>query len=162
MSHMRVQVADWAAAKGKAVISTLGLGSCVAIVLHDADTRVGALAHVLLPDPALAHDTDNRAKFPTTAVPLLLEEMARHGAGPRGRWSARLIGGASMFGQLQPSNTAPTIGDRNVAASRAALAHAGLRVASEDVGGDFGRSVFFHVWDGRIEVRSLRRGHREL
>src|SRR2546422_5259086 len=31
-----VKVADWAAERGDAVIVTLGLGSCVAIMLHDA------------------------------------------------------------------------------------------------------------------------------
>jgi chemotaxis protein CheD len=156
-----VQVADYAVARGKTVISTLGLGSCVAIVLHDPVQRVGAMAHVLLPDPALARANSNAAKFPTTAVPLLCEEMRKHGAGPSSRWVARLVGGASMFAALN-ANGAPSIGDRNVAAAREALRVAGLELTGEDVGGDAGRSVHFHVWDGRIEVRSLRTGTRVL
>ena len=31
-----VKVAEWAALRGDGVIVTLGLGSCVAIMLHDA------------------------------------------------------------------------------------------------------------------------------
>lgn len=156
-----MQVADYAVARGKTVISTLGLGSCVAIVLHDPVQRVGAMAHVLLPDPALARTNGNAAKFPGTAVPLLLEEMRKHGAGPSSRWVARIVGGASMFAALN-NGGGPSIGDRNVAAAREALRAAGLEVASADVGGDFGRSVIFHVWDGRLEVRSLRAGTRVL
>lgn len=161
MSHLRVPVAEYAVARGKTVISTLGLGSCVAIVLHDPQHRVGAMAHVLLPDPSLARVAGNPAKFPATAVPLLCQEMRRHGAGPADRWSARLVGGASMFASLN-ANGGPSIGDRNVEAARTALRMAGLELAAADVGGDYGRSVHFHVWDGRLEVRSLRTGTREL
>ena len=69
-----MKVADYAVASGDAVISTIGLGSCVAIVLHDPVARVGGLAHVLLPSEAMSRDTGNRAKFPGTAVPLLVCE----------------------------------------------------------------------------------------
>ena len=79
MSEHRVRVADYAVAAGEAVICTIGLGSCVAIVLHDPEARIGALAHVLLPDETMSRDKSNRAKFPGTAVPLLLEEMRRLG-----------------------------------------------------------------------------------
>src|SRR5205814_1755339 len=36
-----VKVADWAAERGDAVIVTLGLGSCVAIMLHDPNAGGG-------------------------------------------------------------------------------------------------------------------------
>jgi hypothetical protein len=53
-------------------ITTTGLGSCVAIALYDAVARVGALAHILLPDRGLARDTGNPARFAETAVPALV------------------------------------------------------------------------------------------
>src|SRR5438034_9656029 len=62
-----VKVADWAAERGDAVIVTLGLGSCVAIMLHDANAGAGAMAHILLPSKSLARDVTNLAKFPETA-----------------------------------------------------------------------------------------------
>src|SRR5438552_15176879 len=63
-----VKVAEWAAERGDAVIVTLGLGSCVAIMLHDAAAGAGGMAHILLPSRSLAHDATNPAKFPDTAV----------------------------------------------------------------------------------------------
>ena len=66
-----VKVAEWAAERGSAVLVTLGLGSCVAIMLHDPQAGAGAMAHVLLPSRSLARDATNPAKFPETAVPLL-------------------------------------------------------------------------------------------
>jgi chemotaxis protein CheD len=159
VNELRVKVADYAVASGDAVISTIGLGSCVAIVLHDPVARVGGLAHVLLPSEAMSRDTGNRAKFPGSAVPLLVERMRDHGA--RGTLVAKIVGGASMFGQLLPSGGI-NMGERNVDATRRALAAAGIALAAEDVGGDYGRSVFLYVATGRVHVKSLRKGDAEL
>jgi len=54
------------------------------------------------------------------------------------------------------------IGDRNVAAARQALEASRVPVVAEDVGSDHGRSVHFHLDDGRVEVRSLKKGNRVL
>ncbi len=151
-----VRVADWAAGQGEHVLVTLGLGSCVAIMLYDATSRAGAMAHVLLPSRSLARDATNPAKFPETAVPFLVEQLRELDADPR-RLVAKLVGGASMFAQL----TAPgsvQMGERNVAASRSALRGAAIPVIAEAVGGGAGRSVRFHISDGRVEVRSVGSG----
>lgn len=157
MTHVRVNVADWAVGQGDLVITTLGLGSCVAIAIHDPVTLVGGLAHVLLPVRSSSRASTNPAKFAETAVPMLLEEMARQGAGPASRLQARLAGGASMFAALLQMGGL-NVGERNVIAARAALEQAGVPLVGEDTGGDFGRSVYFHLRDGRLEVRSLKRG----
>jgi len=148
-----VKVADWAAERGDGVLVTLGLGSCVAIILHDAQTNAGAMAHVLLPSISLARDITNRAKFPETAVPLLIERLKGLGADPR-RLVAKLAGGASMFGQLVTPGTIQ-MGERNLLASRSALRAAAIPIIRESVGGERGRSVRFHVKDGRVEIRSV-------
>jgi len=157
--ELRVRVADYAVSS-VGTITTIGLGSCVAIVLYDAVVRVGGLAHVLLPSEAMSRDRSNPAKFPGTAVPLLVSEMCRRGAQP-GRVRAKIVGGASMFGNLIPSGGI-NIGERNVVASREVLEAARIPIVAEDTGSDYGRSVYFHLDDGRVEVRSLRRGSRVL
>jgi chemotaxis protein CheD len=148
-----VKVADWTVDRGDAVIVTLGLGSCVAIMLHDPKIRAGGMAHVLLPSVSLARDTTNKAKFPDTAVPLLVERLKTLGADPR-RLVAKLAGGASMFSQLVTPGTIQ-MGERNVLACRSALRAAAIPIARESVGGDRGRSVRFHLKDGRVEIRSV-------
>lgn len=158
-TEIRVSVADYAVSNN-ALISTIGLGSCVAIVLHDATARVGGMAHVLLPNVSMSRDRSNPAKFPETAVPLLLDEMRRLGARPD-RVSARIVGGASMFAALIPTGGI-NIGERNIVAARDALDAAGVPIVAEDVGSDYGRSVYLSTRDGRVEVRSLRKGLRVL
>jgi chemotaxis protein CheD len=153
MKEVIVKVADWAADRGDRVLVTLGLGSCVAIMLHDAQAGAGAMAHVLLPSISLARDITNRAKFPETAVPMLVERLTALGADPR-RLVAKLAGGASMFGQLVTPGTIQ-MGERNVLAARSALRAAAIPIVREAVGGERGRTVRFHVKDGRVEIRSV-------
>ena len=155
-----VKVADLRSGTGNDILVTIGLGSCVGIVLYDATAHVGGLAHVLLPSPALGRQDSNPAKFPQTAVPLLLEQMGQHGASIR-RISARLIGGASMFSGLGAPGTIQ-MGERNVVASRQALHQHGVAIVGEATGGDFGRTVRLWVADGRVEVSSVAHGIQTL
>lgn len=158
MSHTEiiVRVADLRAGSGSDVLVTVGLGSCVAILLHDADARVGGLAHVLLPSPALSRPDSNPAKFPQTALPRLLELMGQHGASAR-RITARLVGGASMFASLAAPGTIQ-MGERNIVACRQALNHHGLALTNEATGGDYGRTVRLRAADGRVEITSVAHG----
>jgi chemotaxis protein CheD len=159
VNEYRVKVADHAVARGDAVISTIGLGSCVAIVLYDAAHRIGGLAHILLPSESMSRETANRAKFPASAVPLLVEKM--YELGSRGALVAKIVGGASMFGALLPAGGI-NMGERNIDATRRALKAANIPIVAQDVGGDYGRSVYHYVLDGRVIVKSLRKGELAL
>jgi len=161
LADVRVKVADYAVRRGNDIIATIGLGSCVAIALYDRDTRVGGLAHILLPSMAMSRETSNPAKFPETIVPIMLAEMRRLGMSSSARVVAKIAGGASMFGQLV-NGTGINVGERNIAATKEALALARVEIVGEDTGLDYGRSVYFHLADGRMEVRSLKKGDRVL
>ena len=47
------------------------------------------------------------------------------------------------------------MGERNIEATRAALAKLGIPIVAEDVGGEYGRSVRFVAATGAMTVRSL-------
>ncbi|HEX4468700.1 MAG TPA: chemotaxis protein CheD [Gemmatimonadaceae bacterium] len=159
-TEIRVKVAECAVGRDDQTLITIGLGSCVAIMLYDDAARIGGLAHTLLPDESMARDRSNPGKFPASAVAMLLAEMTRLGADVR-RVRAKLVGGASMFANLIPAGSIQ-IGDRNVAAARQALGARGVPITAEDVGSDHGRSVHFFLEDGRVEIRSLKKGNRVL
>ena len=150
-----VDIAEYRVGTGADTLVALGLGSCVAVAVHDPVTNIGGLAHILLPSPSLARERDNPGKFPQTAIPLLIDGMVETGAGRR-RLHARLIGGASMFGALLRGRAMP-MGERNLAATRAVLRAERIPVSGEATGGDFGRSIRFVVDDGRIEIRAVGR-----
>ncbi len=155
-----VRVADLRSGRADDVLVTVGLGSCVAIMLHDAEAKIGGMAHVLLPSPALSRRDSNPAKFPQTAVPRLLELMVADGARPQ-RITARLAGGASMFSALSPPGTIQ-MGERNLVAARQVLNSHGVPLIAEAVGGDFGRTVRLRVCDGRVEVSTVAHGIQHL
>jgi chemotaxis protein CheD len=155
-----VRVADLRSGLADDTLVTVGLGSCVAILLHDAEARVGGMAHILLPSPALSRRDNNPAKFPQTAVPRLLELMTADGAKPK-RVTARLAGGASMFASLAPPGTIQ-MGERNLLAARQVLTAHQVPLVGESVGGDFGRTVRLRVCDGRVEISTVAHGIQHL
>lgn len=157
--EVSVGVAQWAVLCRSGTLHSHGLGSCVAVVLYDAETRTAGLAHVLLPNDTYSRDRSRPAKFANTAVPHLVAEMQRAGAGKR--LTARLVGGSAMFGALL-KNSGINMGARNVAAARSALGRVGIVITGEDVGGEVGRTIYVDVADGTVTVSCINRGTREL
>jgi chemotaxis protein CheD len=155
-----VRVADLRVGTGQDVLVTVGLGSCVAILLYDPVARVGGLAHILLPSQALSRTDQNAAKFPQTAIPHLVDLMAREGASPR-RLTGRLVGGASMFASLAAPGTIQ-MGERNIVACRQVLHSQGIPLVGEAVGGDYGRTVKLRIADGQVEVFTVAHGVHSL
>ena len=155
-----MRVADLRCGMGDDTLITVGLGSCVAILLYDARVKIGGMAHILLPSPALSRQDKNPAKFPQTAVPRLLELMAADGAQAQ-RITARLAGGASMFASLAPPGTIQ-MGERNLVAARQVLNTHRLPLVGEAVGGDFGRTVRFRICDGQVQISTVAHGVQHL
>jgi chemotaxis protein CheD len=148
-----VGMGEFSIVAGKGRLSVRGLGSCVAVILHDPTTRIGGIAHVMLPSHTLARNQEKPAKFADTAVPLLVGKLLHLGV-VRESVLVRLVGGARMFETVALSGTVH-MGERNVVACRSAIQDAGLVVGGEDVGGQSGRSVLFNVVDGTVAVRTL-------
>jgi len=155
-----VRLGEFAVAKHEGRLAALGLGSCVAVILYDPSNRVGALAHVVLPQQHTGFRKPGSAKYADLAIPLLVAEMRRAGASV-GSTTARLVGGATMFASLmQPG--AVHLGQRNVASCRTALAGVGVRTVGEEIGAEHGRSVVMDVSDGAVTVRSVGRGEKRV
>lgn len=161
-NELIVKIAELKVAREPAIISTHGLGSCLAIVLYDPQAKAGGLAHIMLPMPELSKDQTQFAKFPRTAVPVMLEQMQALGC-LRSRISAKIVGGANMFASLLRNNKQGTsIGARNVVETKAVLESLKIPIVKEDTGGDYGRSVELILSTGTVLVHSFKAGLREL
>lgn len=134
----------------------VGLGSCVGIALYDPRTKIGGLAHVMLPYPSAHKKAIPPGRFASSAVEFLIDHMIVTGA-ERRRLFARIVGGAAMFADVL-NDDGPALGQRNVEAARESLEKAGIPLQAEQVGGNHGRTVYFHVDDGRIVITSVRHG----
>lgn len=159
MSVQHVRIAHIAVAKDGGRLVAVGLGSCVALTLYDRVKGIGAMAHILLPDPSAARDDSTPGRFASTAVPLLRQALTA--AGARGPLEAKLVGGAALFGSMLGSG-GQQVGERNVEATRKALVTLRIPIVASETGGASGRTVSFDVTDGSVEVRSVRGGIRVL
>jgi chemotaxis protein CheD len=135
------------------VLTVVGLGSCVALVLCCPERGAAALAHVVLPDSDMTRGREAPpAKFANTAVPALVSALRRYRVKPD-QLTAYLVGGSSMFG-LSPKSKLAGVGDRNVEAVKRELKLLGIPVAGEDVGGEHGRSIQVNVGECRVMSKS--------
>ncbi len=157
---VKVGMADLNSAHHPCMITTLGLGSCVGVALYDASTKIVGLAHVMLPSSEQAKNNTNRAKFADTAIVKLVEDMVRLGAN-RSKITAKLAGGAQMFAFSQGSDLM-RIGYRNIVASKEKLKELNIPVVSEDTGGNYGRTIEIYSDDGRLMIKTIGCGIKQL
>ena len=153
MSQMiKVGMADLNICKSPNAITTLGLGSCIGIALYDPVTKIGGLAHIMLPDSTQIRNNANIAKFADTGITELVSRMVRAGAS-RTRLVAKIAGGAKMF---EVTGTAiGSIGEKNAAASKKKLRELGIRPLAEDTGLNYGRTVELHCDTGEYYIKSV-------
>ncbi|NOZ76316.1 MAG: chemotaxis protein CheD [Euryarchaeota archaeon] len=160
METIKVGIADYRVSRDPVNIVTVGLGSCVGIALYDPVSKVGALIHIMLPRSTDSNSRENKAKFADTAIPLVLEEMERLGA-RRENIVAKLAGGAKMF-SIMTTEQIKHIGERNVIAAAETLKAEGVRIASMETGGSVGRTMELDTSSGRVRVRSVGAGVKEI
>ena len=138
---IKVDMADLKLCKSPDSITTLGLGSCVGIAIRDPVTKVGGLAHIMLPDSTQIRNTSNIAKFADTGITELVRIIVAAG-GSRSRLVAKIAGGAQMFTFQNQKSEMIRVGERNVEATKAKLRQLRIPVLAEDTGlnyetGDF-------------------------
>ncbi|MBE8539208.1 chemotaxis protein CheD [Geoglobus acetivorans] len=143
-----IGIGEFRVVKGLAVLKTIGLGSCIGLALYDPYNKVGGLAHVML--PSSKNGTVKSAKYADHAVEMMLSAMKRLGSKER-NIVAKLAGGAQIFKHMNMNLL--KIGDRNVDAIKNILESQGIKIVSEDVGGDVGRSVYFYTDSGKMLVK---------
>lgn len=146
--RIKVGVAELAVATADETLTTSGLGSCVAVALHDERAGVRGLLHAML--PAADDGSPGRApvaKYVDTGIADLVDALSAAGAAPA-RLDARLVGGAKLI-----DVTGGSVGRRNVEAAQAVLRKRSIPVVASDVGGETGRTIRFEA-EGRLHVRA--------
>lgn len=149
----------WVSRDPRVCLVAHGLGSCVGVCAYDPVARVGAMLHAMLPShngqaPPLA------TKYVDSGIRHMLQELAGQGVLPH-RLVIHLTGGAQMLTAPGVDNMLD-IGNRNIEMARAILKGEGLRVAGEDTGGHWGRTVKLYIGSGKVTVRSVGRGEKDL
>ncbi len=156
-----VGISDYKLARNPNIFVTYALGSCVGICLYDRQTKIGGLAHIMLPESSMFSNNDpNRMKFADTAVMDLVNDLGKLGA-LKTRLVAKIAGGAQMF-EVQAGSSIGTIGERNVFSVKKALSAHRIPILAEDTGLNYGRTVYFDLDTGIMKVQSLNRSVKEF
>lgn len=153
MATIKVGMADLNICKSPDMITTLGLGSCIGIALYDPVTKIGGLAHIMLPDSTQMRNNSNIAKFADTGIEELVKRMIAAGAN-KNRLVAKIAGGAKMF-EVSGLSAIGNVGERNAQASREKLKQLGIPLKAEDTGLNYGRTVELYTETGEFRIKSV-------
>ena len=155
-----VGISDLQVAKAPKTIVTYALGSCVGICLYDSSSKVGGLAHIMLPNSLTGTQPINKMKYADSAIPELIRQMEQKGA-IRRNLVAKIAGGAQMFEGNSNSRIAQ-IGKSNTQAVKEVLQSQNIYLKSEDTGANYGRSVFMNLENGSVTIKSVGNKIKEI
>ena len=147
-----IGIGDYAVSNDGSPLSTVGLGSCIGIVIYDSRKKVAGLSHIML--PVMGSKKDRIGKYADTAIPALLDEMRKKGSRPQ-NCKAKIAGGASLFTFKDDSLQ---IGKRNAEAVEHILREQHIRIVGKDVGGDRGRTITFYPDSEELHIRMVKKG----
>lgn len=152
--QVKVGISDYRITHAPNQLATLGLGSCIGIVIYDERTKIGGLSHIMLPDSKFfSNKTDLKIeKFADLAIPKMVEELRLEGSSKK--LVAKIAGGASMF-QFQTKSQ--NIGERNIEAVEQVLSELNIPIISKHVGGNMGRSLFVDLETSIVTVKMVNR-----
>ncbi|MBQ9120687.1 MAG: chemotaxis protein CheD [Lachnospiraceae bacterium] len=150
---VKVGMADLNVCLPPDAITTLGLGSCVGVVLYDPTHKISGMVHVMLPDSTKIRNNENVAKFADTGIEELLRKILALGAS-RSALVSKIAGGAQMFA-FRTDNEMLKVGSRNVDAVKAKLAELKIPVLAEDTGLNYGRTIEFYPDTGNLLIKSV-------
>ncbi len=157
---IKVGMADLNIGRAPDILTTLGLGSCVGIALYDSTTKIGGLAHIMLPDSTQIKNNSNVAKFADTAIEALINKLVEQGA-RKSRLVAKIAGGAHMF-EFKNMDDMMRIGTRNVNAVIQILESNNIPILSQDTGSNYGRTVELYTSTGIFRVKTIGHGIKEI
>lgn len=156
-----VGMADLIVVSAPAKLITLGLGSCIGLVIFDSIAKVAGMAHIMLPDSRGAKGGEKIGKFADTAVPAVIDELIKKGA-LKSRMKAKIAGGAQMFALPDAPTDFLAVGSRNVKETTSRLAAAGIPLVASDTGGNKGRTIEFSTTTWFLTVKTLGKGKADI
>jgi chemotaxis protein CheD len=115
-------------------------------------TKIGGIAHAMLPDSKQIENNKNRAKFADTGIEDLVNKLVAMGC-KKSRFEAKIAGGAQMFA-FQNKSDMVRVGERNVEASKKKLRELGIPLKAQDTGLNYGRTIIFYPESGNLIIRS--------
>ena len=152
-----IQIGQVKASRGKVILQSKAIGSCIAIVAYDANKNIGALAHIMLPGRAPPRKKrEERTKYAANAIDAIVSKMSKLGS-KKDDIEAALVGGGNVLNREDD-----TICSANIESTLELLANKGLKVTAQAVGGTARRSVSLDVEHGIVSYTEGNGGEKQL
>ena len=162
---IKVGMAELKIVTNPGVLTCVGLGSCIGLVFYDRISRIGAMAHIMMPDSSRAKQSEiedfKKGKYADTAIDEMLKEMEESGA-RKTTIKAYIFGGANMFPELFHKESFLNMGERNFEAVKNELLRKKIKIILEEVGGNLGRTISLYTESGRIEMKTALGGGEKV
>lgn len=129
---------------GKTQLISSAIGSCIAVALYIPSTRMGGLAHIMLPGKAPTVENVEMYKYAENAINFMRRRLAPsqfHTANLK----ACVVGGGNVL-----KRDDDTICDANIKSVLSSLNEHGFIIAAENLGGSDRRRVRFDVKKGIV------------
>ena len=157
---IEVSMGEMKIVKAPGVLVTRGLGSCLGITFYDSLRKVGAMSHPMLPDIIRARVKSNPCRFVNSVINKMLEDLKKQGCIKRGL-EAKLFGGAHMFSFIAKDSLL-NVGEKNIEMAKLVLKQEGIKIVAEELGGNIGRTIELDLADGKITVKTISSGTKEV
>lgn len=147
-----VGISDMKITRAPQELISYALGSCVGICIIDKVKRIAGMIHIMLPSSSIG-DNVNAFKYADTGIPEMVKQMEKLGC-LRAHMTAKIAGGAKMF-EIKSTSTIGNIGERNIIASKEILNKLNIKLISQDVGANYGRTIIFNSESGELKIKSF-------
>jgi chemotaxis protein CheD len=127
------------------------LGSCVAVCMRDPEKKIGGMNHFMLPMHGNGEVVgfSPSARYGAYAMEILINDLLKMGAA-RKNLEAKVFGAGKVLSGMND------IGESNARFALEYLRREGIRIAAQDLGGNYPRKVHFFPASGRVLVKLLR------
>jgi len=137
------------------------LGSCLAVTMFNRRLGVSAICHALLPQHALKEPSNNarseKLKYVDYVIPKMVARMKSYDIKLE-EIEVKLFGGAGMMNDQAEQVKNQPVGKLNIDTAIKVLEAEGLKLKTSDVGGTFGRKLFFYTHTGEVLLKRLKSG----
>ena len=157
---IEVRMGDMQTANAPCRLVTRALGSCLGITLYNPMKKIGAMAHPMLPDIEKARVKSSPSRYVNFIIKKMLEDLEAAG-NSHASLVAKIFGGAHMFSFIA-SDSVLNVGEKNVGMAKSIFAETGIKIAAEEVGGTFGRTIELNLENGKVTVDTISWGRKEV
>jgi putative nucleotidyltransferase with HDIG domain len=149
--HYHVASGSYYVSRQKPLILEAYLGTCVGVALFDAETGVGGLIHLLLPEPISLAGSFQPEKYASTGFPIFLRALYDEGVS-KNHLKAFIAGGA-LVGPVESADLNLDIGGRTVDTVMNYLKEEKIQIEKSETGGFFTSCLSLNLdnWQCSIE-----------